>query len=87
MTSNNIPELIKKYGSKISFMGGIDSAKIDYDGWTREVIAKQVRRACDENGKLYFIPGASQGLAMSTFPNVYEVTSEEIAKYSNEVFK
>lgn len=87
MTTNNIPELIQKYGGKISFMGGIDSAKIDYEGWTREVIAKEVKRACDENGKLYFIPSASQGLAMSTFPNVYEVTSEEIDKYSKEVFK
>lgn len=87
MTTNNIPELIKKYGGKISFMGGIDSAKIDYEGWTREVIAKEVKRACDENGKHYFIPGASQGLAMSTYPNVYEVTSEEIAKYSVAAFE
>lgn len=87
MTTNNIPELIKKYGGQISFMGGIDSAKIDYEGWTREVIAKEVKRACDENGKVYFIPSASQGLAMSTFPNVYEVTSAEIEKYSKEVFK
>ena len=26
MTTNNVPELIKKYGGQISFMGGIDSA-------------------------------------------------------------
>ena len=87
MTTNNIPELIKKYGGQISFWGGIDSAKIDYEGWTQEVIAREVKRACDENGKLYFIPGASQGLAMSTFPGVYEATSEEIDKYSKVVFK
>lgn len=86
MTSNNIPELIKKYGGKISFMGGIDSAKIDYEGWTPEVVAAQVKRACDECGKLYFIPGASQGLAMSTFPGVYEATSEAIEQYSKVVF-
>jgi len=87
MTTNNIPELIKKYGGQISFWGGIDSAKIDYEGWTQEVIAREVKRACDENGKLYFIPGASQGLAMSTFPGVYEATSAEIDKYSKVVFK
>lgn len=86
MTTNNIPELISKYGGKISFMGGIDSAKIDYSGWAQDVIAKEVRRACDENGRLYFIPCASQGLAISTFPGVYEATSEEISKYSKEVF-
>ena len=86
MTSNNIPELIKQYGGKISFMGGIDSAAIDYPGWTREKVREEVRKACDACGKLYFIPGASQGLAMSTFPGVYEATTEEIAAYSKEVF-
>ncbi len=30
MTTNNVPELMKKYGGQISFMGGIDSAKVDY---------------------------------------------------------
>ena len=86
MTSNNIPELIKKYGGKISFMGGIDSAAIDHPGWTRDEVEREVRRACTECGKLYFIPGASQGLAMSTFPGVYEATSEEIDKLSKEMF-
>ena len=86
MTTNNIPELIKKYGGKISFMGGIDSAKIDYEGWTKEVVAKEVKRACDENGKLYFIPSASQGLAVSTGPGVYEATTEAIDAYSKQVF-
>ena len=86
MTSNNIPKLIKDYGPQISFMGGIDSAAIDYPGWTREKVRAEVRRCCDECGKLYFIPGASQGLAMSTFPGVYDATSEEIEAYSKEVF-
>ena len=86
MTTNNIPELIKKYGGQISFMGGIDSAKIDFEGWTPEVIEKEVKKACDACGTLYFIPGASQGLAMSTYPGVYEATSEAIDKYSKVVF-
>ena len=86
MTSNDIPKLIKEYGGKISFMGGIDSAAIDHPGWTREEVAREVRRACTECGKLYFIPGASQGLAMSTFPGVYDATSEEIDKMSKEMF-
>ena len=86
MTSNDIPTLIKNYGGKISFMGGIDSAAIDHPGWTREEVAREVRRACTECGKLYFIPGASQGLAMSTFPGVYDATSEEIDKMSKEMF-
>ena len=86
MTSNNIPELIREYGGKISFMGGIDSASVDHPGWTEEEVRREVRRACDECGKLYFIPNASQGLPMSTFPGVYEALSKEIDAYSKEVF-
>ena len=86
MTTNRIPELIEKYGGKISFMGGIDSAKVDYEGWSRNVIAREVKRACDENGKYYFIPNASIGLPTSTYDGVYNVITEEIDKYSKEVF-
>ena len=82
-----IPELIQKYGGQISFMGGIDSASIDFEGWTPEIIEAQVKKACDACGHLYFIPSASQGLAMSTFPGVYEATTEAIDKYSKVVFK
>lgn len=86
MTTNNIPELIKQYGGKITFMGGIDSAKVDHPGWTREEVKREVTRACQECGKLYFIPCASQGLAGSTFPGVYETLSEEIDLMSKELF-
>ena len=86
MTSNNIPELIKQYGGKITFMGGIDSATIDYPGWTVDDVAREVDRACRECGKLYFIPGASQGLAVSTFPGVYEETTRQIDLASKRYF-
>ena len=86
MTSNNIPELIRQYGGKISFMGGIDSAKVDYEGWTRDVVKAQVERACAECGTKFFIPNASQGLPMSTFPGVYEALSEEIDNISKKYF-
>ena len=87
MTTNNIPHLIKEYGGKITFMGGIDSAAIDYEGWTKEKVRKEVFRACEECGKHFFIPSASQGLPMSTFPGVYEATSEAIDEASKEFFK
>ena len=86
MTSNNIPELIKQYGGKISFMGGVDSATIDHPGWTVEEVAEQVDRACREYGKLYFIPGASQGGPFSTFPGVYEETTRQIDLASKKYF-
>ena len=64
----------------------IDSATIDYPGWKPEDVAREVDRACRECGKLYFIPGASQGLAMSTFPGVYEETSRQIDLASKKYF-
>ena len=87
MNTNNIPELIKEYGGKISFMGGIDSATVDFPGWTREIVREQVRKACSACGTLYFIPCASQGLPMSTYPGVQDAIAEEIDLYSKEVFK
>ena len=86
MTTNDIPELIRRYGGQITFMGGIDSAKVDYPGWTREAVAREVRKACETCGTRYFIPSASQGLAMSTFEGVYEAVSEEIDAMSREMF-
>ena len=87
MTTNNIPELIQKYGGQITFMGGIDSAKVDHPGWTREEIKKEVRKACETCGTKFFIPNTSQGMAVSTFEGVYEAVSEEIDNMSKEMFK
>lgn len=87
MTGNNIPELIQKYGGQISFMGGIDSASVDRPGWTREDVKREVARACRECGTKYFIPCASQGMAVSTFEGVYEALSEEIDAMSKIMFK
>ena len=71
---------------KITFMGGIDSASIDFEGWTQEVVHDRVFEACKNCGKYYFIPSASQGLPMSTYPGVYEATVEEINRASRELF-
>lgn len=86
MSSNNVPELIKEHGKEISFMGGIDSAMVDYPGWTPEAIEAAVRKVCDECGTKYYIPCITQGLGISTFPGVYECTSEVIAAISKEKF-
>lgn len=85
-TTNNVPELVKKYGGKISFMGDIDNGIVDIENWTPELIAREVRRACKTNGKFYFIPNTTMGGPMSTYPGVYEAVSKEIDKMSNEMF-
>ncbi len=86
VTTNNVPELVKQYGGKISFMGDIDNGIVDREDWSREVIAREVRRACETNGKFYYIPNTTMGGPMSTYPGVYEAVSEEIDKMSKEMF-
>jgi hypothetical protein len=85
-TTNNVPDLVKKYGGKISFMGDIDNSVVDRPDWTPDLIAKEVKRACETNGKLYFIPNTIMGGPMSTFPGVYEAVSKEIDKMSKKMF-
>lgn len=86
MRSNDIGSLIKKYGGQISFMGGIDSATVDFPGWTEEIVADRIKEACEEFGKLYFIPSASQGLPLSNYPGVYEALTREIDAMSKKMF-
>lgn len=86
MESNNIPELIKKYGGRISFMGGIDNKSVDFTGWTQEDCRKAVRKACDSCGSKYYIPCITQGGPGSVYPGAYAALMEEIDKYSQEVF-
>ncbi len=86
VSTNNVAELVKKYGGKISFMGDIDNGIVDRQDWTREIIAKEVRRACEQNGKHYFIPCITQGGPGAAYRGVYDAISREIEKMSEEMF-
>lgn len=86
MHSNDLPELIKEYGGRISFMGGIDNKMVDFEGWTPEDIYKVARSVVDECGKKYFIPCITQGGPGSTFPGTYAALSDAIDKCSIEDF-
>lgn len=86
MTTNNIPALIKEYGGKISFMGGIHSGEVDFPDWNEAIIKEHVDRICQECGKLYFIPNLTQGADVSSFPGVYEAVTAEIDRISKEMF-
>jgi hypothetical protein len=86
VSTNNVPELIKKYGGKISFMGDIDNGLVDRGDWTQELVAKHVRRACEENGKHYFIPCITQGGKGAVYDGVYDAITVEINKMSKEMF-
>lgn len=86
MKTNNIPELIEKYGGSITFMGGLHSGEIDFPGWTIENCAKHVEDACKINGKKFFIPCLTMGGPDSAFPGVYDEVSKLIDKMSKEMF-
>lgn len=87
MSTNDIPKMIDQYGDKITFMGGIDSTIVDIPDWTPEKIRAQVKKTCDENGPLSFIPSQTQGLNLSSYPEVYGEIGKAISEYSTEYFK
>lgn len=86
VTTNNVPQLVKEYGGKISFMGDINNGVVDVRDWTPELVEREVRRACETNGKLYFIPCLTAGGPGSTYPGVYQCATEMIDKMSKEMF-
>jgi hypothetical protein len=86
ITTNNVPELVKKYGGQISFMGDLNNGVLDKEDWTPALIKSEVERACRANGKHYFIPCLARGGPGSIFPGVYEAVSAEIDRMSKEMF-
>lgn len=85
-STNNVPELVKKYGGQISFMGDLDNGVLDKGDIAPETIAQEVKRACETNGKKYFIPCLIMGGPGSVYPGVYDSVSAEINKMSKEMF-
>lgn len=85
-TTNNIPELISKYGGQITFMGAIENMLVDFEGWTEENIRNVVRKTLDECGNKYFIPCIAQGGPGSVYPGVYKALTKAIDEYSIEKF-
>ncbi len=80
--SNNIPELIEKYGGKITFMGEIDNKQVDFPGWTDADCEKAFLDAIERCGNKYFIPCISQGGPGSTFPGTYRSLIKAIDNYN-----
>ncbi|MCL2046519.1 MAG: uroporphyrinogen decarboxylase [Oscillospiraceae bacterium] len=86
LTSNNVPDLIAKYGGKISFMGDLNNGVIEVPEWTPELIRAEVERACRTNGKHFFIPCLTAGGAGSTIPGIYDLVNQEIDRMSEIMF-
>jgi len=85
-STNNLPELIKKYGDKISFMGGIENCLVDFNGWTEENNKEVIYKTIKECGNMHFIPCIAQGGPGSVFPGVYQSMSDIIDNYNTEKY-
>lgn len=85
ISNNNVPELIKKYGGQISFMGDIDNSLIDREDWTQESVGAEVRKSVERCGKHYYIPCITQGGPGSVYEGVYEAITKEINKINSEL--
>ena len=86
MKSNNVPELIKQYGGKITFMGEIDNKQVDFEGWRQEDCDRAAAAAMERCGMKYFIPCITQGGPGALYPGVYEGLSRAIDQYNCKRF-
>ena len=86
MASNNLPELVKQYGDKITFMGGIDNKAVDFTGWTRQDVKNIVHKVLGETPNKGFIPCITQGGPGSLYEGTYHALIEEIDAYNVEKF-
>ncbi len=88
MEVNNVPELVKKYGGQIAFMGDIDNKSCDFTEWTDENNKAVVERALSTNNqdRKYFLPCIVQGGPGSVFPGVYLSLCKYIDEYNEKHF-
>jgi len=86
MHSNNVPELIKQYGGKMTFMGEIDNKQVDFDGWTQADCEKAALNAINTCGAAadgkFFIPCITQGGPGSLYDGTYKGIWDAIDQYN-----
>lgn len=86
MASNDVQDLVKKYGGQISFMGGLDNKFVDFGDWTEENSVRVVKELLDSASMKHFIPCITQGGPGSVYPGVYQSVSDAIDAYNKEKF-
>ena len=86
MHSNNVPELIKQYGGRMTFMGEIDNKQVDFEGWTQADCEKAAVNAMESCGIKYFIPCITQGGPGSLFEGTYKGLWDAIDQYNCRKF-
>ena len=87
MHSNNVPELVKKYQGRITFMGEIDNKQVDFNGWTQADCDKAALNAIKGVDSLTgFIPCITQGGPGSLYPGAYQGLWDAIDKYNRDTY-
>ena len=87
MHSNNVPELVKQYGDRITFMGDIDNKQVDFVGWTQEDCTRAALNSIKSvNSMTGFIPCITQGGPGSLFEGTYQGLWDAIDKYNRDTF-
>ena len=86
MRSNNVAELVKQYGDKITVMGDIDNKQVDFTGWTVDDCVKAARLTLDANPLNGYIPCITEGGPGSVYPGTYMELIHAIDNYNCEKF-
>jgi len=86
VSDNNIPEVLKNYGKKISIQGGLDNGKFDKKDWSREAIHQGLKSLFETAGTKFLIPSLTMGGPGSTFDGVYDTVTDEINAFSKIYF-
>ncbi len=82
LPQNDIPEVQRRTGGKLTLMGGIDAAIVDRVDATEAEIRAETRRACEAYAPGgHFIPCMTYGLPGSIYPHVSPIISDEISKF------
>ena len=82
---NDLPSCLEKADGKLTFMGEIESRVLDVPGWTPEMVAAEVERACRKGSKNNFIPCLTAGTPGSSY-GVHEQVDREIDRMSRLLF-
>jgi len=82
-STNDISYLLENYGEKITFMGEVDNTVVDIEGWSDEISYNQVKKVCEKNGMLHFIPCILGGTCNR---GVSESVLKAVRQYNTERF-
>ena len=87
LPQNDIVKLQKQLRGRMVLMGGIDASIVDRKDAPEHVIRAEARRACSTYGPSGgFIPCMTYGGPGSIYPQVYDIISDEIDRYNQEVY-